>query len=535
MSEERKGAPTPVPAGFQDAVRRYRGGDDEGALRACGELLAAQPAGEERAGILNLQAVILAGRGCLISAADRLCGAIDAHPESPQLHDHAARIDAALARWDKAERHARTACGLAPDSVPLRYRLARILRLSGRIAEAAHEIDACLAGHPDFAEGLILRSELFVDQGERPLAVDCLRRIVTHDPAHARAWAMLAGLAENSATGASVEDELRRLAQSAASPEDAATARFALAGSALRAGRDAEAFREFRAANDIRAAQSAFDIEAWERHVERLLDSEWVSPRAPSEDRAGERLAFLVGMPRSGTTLCEQVLSAHPAVFGAGELPAMEAVRAELALDGRGAGAGEIVPQQRLDALSDAYLKSLPAASANHLRVVDKAPRNFERLGLVRSLFPAARVIWMLRHPLDTVLSCYLQDFGPGQAFSNRLDHAARVYAGHARLLRQAADRIGSSLLIVRYADLVGQLEKTARIMADFIGLDFEPAMLRPDLNPRPVRTASAEQVRQPVHTDALGRWRRFATELGEVRAYFEDQGLLAADGSSQI
>jgi tetratricopeptide (TPR) repeat protein len=530
--------PDSAAAGFREAANRYREGDLETALRLCDRLLSAAPTGEALPAIFNLKAVILAQRGCLFTAAECIGQAIESSPKEAKLHDHAARIQASLRWLEAAEYHARAACRLAPHAIAYRYQLARILRFKGDVSGAAGAAEACLAAQPSFTEAWVLLSELAGESDDRRQAVECLRQVVDHNPGDVRAWAMLAEFETELTPDLPVEVTLRRLVQTDGKADTRATALFALAGRALRRGDHRSAFKRFRAANELRAGQSPFDIDTWEKMVEGILVGP--TPQPPASDDSGRRLVFLVGMPRSGTTLCEQVLSAHPDVFGAGELSAMKCIQNELQHGSgkRGQSAtGEQFTGCALtpDGARRAYLQCLPPGSKSHARVVDKAPRNFERLGLILALFPAARVVWMLRHPLDTVLSCYQQDFVPGQDFSNRLDHAARVYAGHARLLRHALKRFGSAISVVEYPDLVKHLETTARSLAEFIGVGFHPAMLRPDLNPRRTRTASSEQVRQRVHTLALDRWRSFAAELAAPREYFERQGLLAADGTSRV
>jgi hypothetical protein len=182
-----------------------------------------------------------------------------------------------------------------------------------------------------------------------------------------------------------------------------------------------------------------------------------------------------------------------------------------------------------------AYLDSLPTRADDHGRVVDKSPRNFERLGLIFRLFPAARVLWCLRHPLDTIISCYFQDFRGGQRFSSNLEQCAWVYVEHIHLLRHWMRHFRNSIEVVDYSVLVQNLEGTAREMSDFIGVEFHPAMLQPQLNTRNVRTASSQQLRQPVYTTSLNHWRHYRKELADILALLQQQGLLDRQGRSTV
>jgi hypothetical protein len=333
----------------------------------------------------------------------------------------------------------------------------------------------------------------------------------------------------------SVRQALERVRAGATAVEDAATASFALADIVRRAGKYPLAFAYYREANERLAAAHPFAMDCWEQEVEKTIAASraWLEAgNCPAADASagGEKLVFIVGMPRSGTSLCEQIISAHPGVPGAGELASMEHIEKALQQTGSDPYAVEAEPAW-IDQMREAYLESLPAGFANHSRVTDKTPRNFERLGLIFRLFPAARVLWCVRHPLDTILSCYFQDFGAGQKFSQRLDHCARMYAAQVRLMRHWKHYFGRSIHAVDYSSLVRDLQSNVRAMADFLDVEFDPAMLQPHRNPRMVRTASAAQVKRPVYTTSLNNWRHYRQELSQVCAMLQQHGLLDAQG----
>jgi hypothetical protein len=290
---------------------------------------------------------------------------------------------------------------------------------------------------------------------------------------------------------------------------------------------------QYREANERLARLRHFNIEEWELQVETTIrDSRaWLESAAfasPAGNRKwGENLVFIVGMPRSGTSLCEQVLCSHSRILGAGELATMEYITRALkhdSCDPFGADAHWLNPMRR------EYLASLPPSVGQYERVSDKSPRNFERLGLVFRLFPGARVLWCQRHPLDTIISCYFQDFQDGQRFSNSLDHIARMYLGHVRLMRHWMSWFAGSIEVIEYSTLVRNLEATARRMAEFVGLDYEAAMCQPHRNPRLTLTASSQQVRQPVYTGSIDNWRHYREELREVASLLQEHDLLDSE-----
>jgi tetratricopeptide (TPR) repeat protein len=387
-------------------------------------------------------------------------------------------------------------------------------------------------------EGWMLLAELSAEQGDDAAALSCLRPALESSPVLVRAWAWLAEMEPRLKSGLPVEEILTKARSSVVTEEDYATTVFALANLRQRAGLYSEAFGLYQEANQRLDAVQPFAIEAWEARVAEIIASSeqqaWTPPlRNQREFVDHARLVFICGMPRSGTSLCEQILCSHPAVHGAGELPSMEYIEKCLLQRGHNPyGTDETGWQAEM---RNVYLDSLPPLNKGESWVIDKTPRNFERLDLVLRLFPEARVLWMLRHPLDTVLSCFFQDFASSQDYTRRLDHTTRVYIGHLNLLRHWKQKWGESLKVVDYSELVQNLETAARSLADFLSLDFHPAMLRPHLNPRPVRTSSAAQVRRPVYTTSLNQWRRYAGELSDLMARMQAEGLIDAEGQSSF
>ena len=185
---------------------------------------------------------------------------------------------------------------------------------------------------------------------------------------------------------------------------------------------------------------------------------------------------------------------------------------------------------ENLAALRDLYREGM-RSSAGAVWVVDKANLNFERLGLAMRLFPEARAMWILRHPLDTILSCYFQDFQHGLAFTHSLDQLARMYHGHWRLMRKWTNCFGKSIQLVRYQDLVGEPDRSMQRACKFLGLEFQQAMLEPQRQYAPVRTASTLQVQQPIHTQSLGRWHHYRDQLSGVFAYLLRHNIIDGAG----
>ncbi len=525
---------------FSQAAKAYRQDDFDAALQSCETLLAQKPAAAVLPAVLNLKALSLAGKGLMFSAADCLGRAVEMKPTDAVLHHHAARVLLALGRLREAYQEAERACELAPENTGYRYQLAVVCLRAGESEKAADFAQQCVNQDATVFDAWILLSELVANRGDLEQAAACLREIVRQAPGNERAWAMLAEMPCDEVTGVSIERALEKIRTSASDDATTASATFALADRARRRGDYTAAFTLYQQANERLAAVRPFDMERWEKSVEGTLSASrnWLESghvhTASESTNTGKNLLFIVGMPRSGTSLCEQILCSHPEVMGGGEMATMEYIANQLTFEGIDPFGSESEPDW-LPRMQDAYLEALPPGAAGYALVSDKTPRNFERLGLVLRMFPAARVLWCLRHPLDTILSCYFQDFQPGQRFSNRLDSAARMYADHVRLMRHWLQYFPASIKVIDYAELVQNLEAKVRDMAVFLDLDFDAAMLQPHLNPRPVRTASSYQVRQPVYTSSLDNWRHYRQELAAVCEMLQQHGLLDDEWHSTV
>ena len=229
-------------------------------------------------------------------------------------------------------------------------------------------------------------------------------------------------------------------------------------------------------------------------------------------------LLFIVGMPRSGTTLTEQILSAHPDVYGAGELSHIRNIAAAIPA---AIGSSESFPlkiiditQELLDRFSYSHLQSVQALAHGEKVFIDKMPSNFVFLGLIELLFPNARVLHCVRDPMDTCLSCYFQQFSNGQLFSYDQSDLALYYQQYRRLMKHWKSTLSIPVMDIQYESLVQDTEGLSRKMLDFIGLDWNPACAEFHSTKRKVLTASYDQVRRPVYSSSIGRWKNYKKHL---------------------
>jgi hypothetical protein len=221
-------------------------------------------------------------------------------------------------------------------------------------------------------------------------------------------------------------------------------------------------------------------------------------------------------MPRSGTTLVEQICASHSRVFGAGELHDMD--RIALALAGARSIEARNADADAARRLADAHLKRLGEIGGGAIRVVDKMPDNIRQVGLIATLFPGARIIYCSRDPRDISLSCYFQLFGEGlMHFSYDLAECGLRCLQIERLSRHWLSVLPERMIEVNYETLVGDLEGQSRRVIEFLGLDWEVACLEFHRTERTVATASNWQVRQPLYTKSVGRWQNYARHLAPL------------------
>jgi len=394
------------------------------------------------------------------------------------------------------------------------------------------------------------------DEGDVAAALACYRRALECDPRHARAWAnqgnaqMALGEIETArasleralaidpdlaeahhhlalagrgrATADTVADLEHRLARPDTPARDAMHLRYACAKLLDDLGEHDRAFAHLRRANATRKRSMPFDRAAHARLVDALVQT---FPALDGDGRegtgrAGEWLVLVIGMPRSGTSLVEQILASHPEVHGGGEGRFL--VNEEAALRRRlGARYPYALPAMDEAARADLaarYRASFGAPARQAARVTDKMPDNFLRLGLVDLALPRARVVHCARDPLDTCLSIYFQHFVGGNAYAYDLGDIGVFYRGYRRLMDHWRARLGERLLEVRYERLVEAPESESRRLVEFLGLPWSDACLAYGTHPRPVLTASVWQVRQPVYASSVGRARRYARHLGPLR-----------------
>lgn len=319
------------------------------------------------------------------------------------------------------------------------------------------------------------------------------------------------------------EDEIAamkaRLAGGAADAE-AALLNFALGRAREQQGSTTEAFFNYREGNRLRAQHSPFDLSGYEnkcRRVTACLDVAYFGA-VKGAGCADPAPVFIVGLPRSGSTLVEQILASHPSVEGTMELPNVPNYVRELdRLNPRLDAYPESLrsaPPEVLTAFGNRYIEETRSLRRGLPRFIDKLPNNFAHIGLIHAILPNATLIDVRRHPMDACFSCFKQYFASGQAFTYDLRCLGRYYRCYLELMNHWDAVLPGKVLHLFYEDLVEAPDATIRRLLAHCGLEFNPRCLQFHETQRPIRTSSSEQVRQPLYASGVGYWRRFEREL---------------------
>ncbi len=479
---------------------------------------------------------LLAGLGRFDEALEAYRRAIELDPDGAVLHNNLGSLLRGCGRLEEAVACFNRSLELDPGFAQAQANLGLAQRLQGRTREARASCLRALELQPGFAPALVTLAESYADTGGFEDAERFFRQAIAADGGSAEAWAGLARLRKMTAQDSEWLEAARGVLARPLPARQEACLRYAIGKYFDDLGEFEHAFVNFRRANELtKSARPAYDPQGMTRTVNRILETEheaWLarirrapqdarheSRRDPSPDSSSgpsggsERVVLIVGMLRSGTTLAEQILASHPEVHGAGELPfwgvAAEAIRS---------APDQVTRDSLLRSQAAEYLRVLDSKARDARRIVDKMPGNFLSLGLIHAGLPAARVIHLQRHPLDTCFSIYFQHLETALSYTNDLGDLARYYADYVRVMQHWRAIFPPGIILdVPYEALVGDPEGWSRKMIDHIGLPWDPRCLDFHATSRTVITASRWQVRQAITTSAVGRWKNYRAHAGPL------------------
>jgi tetratricopeptide (TPR) repeat protein len=472
--------------------------------------------------------------------------AVRLRPNLPEAHMNLGRVLCELGQTPEAKSCYAEALRQNPDLAVACNDMGRIVQQEGKLEESLAWYRRSLELKPDFAQAHCNVGIVMVEQGRFEQAHHCFRTALHHAPDYAEAQFQLAALLGAGLPRSDLAVLRQLLAEPAANSSD--DARSALHG-ALALVLDARgdhdgAAEQMRHANAFSQADwtrrgLAYDPAAHEQLVASLIET--FNPDFFNRVRGfgvdSARPVFIVGLPRSGTTLTEQVLASHSQVFGSGELSLVseliESLPEIMSTDAPAVACLARLDRATAQHLARRYLEQLDGWNATAVRVVDKMPENYLYLGLLAALFPRARFIHCRRDLRDVAVSCWMTHFSHVR-WAAEFDHIARRIHSYLGMMNHWRQVLPASWLDVSYEETVADLEPVARRLVAWCGLEWEPACLAFHENHRPVRSASLIQARQPVYTHAVGRWKHYERTLAPLLERVQGLAGGAAGGSDR-
>ncbi len=455
---------------------------------------------------------------------------------------------------------------LAPGFMPARYQLAVLLHRQNDPSGALAEVERLLAtdphnpGYRNLAAVILSRigeyersSRMYADllkeyptnakvwlsyghvlktEGRQDQSIAAYRRSIARDPAFGEAYWSLANLKTFRFTGADLAAMRAGVEDLSVDEVNRVHLHFALGKAHEDAGDYEASFEHYAKGNALHHTRNRYDADLNEKRIDRLkavFTRELFNARAGSGCPAPNPI-FIVGMPRSGSTLLEQILSSHSAVEGTTELPEIITLARELRAQSESSDIGAYADV--LAAMSPQALRELGERYLERTRIhrrtdrphfIDKMPNNFLHVAMIRLALPNAKIIDARRHPMACCFSNFKQHYARGQRFSYDLTDLGRYYRDYVELMAHFDEVLPGRIHRVIYEKVVEDTETEVRKLLDYCGLPFEPGCLRFFENERAVRTASSEQVRQPIYRDGIDQWRHFEKWLDPLKGGLGD------------
>ncbi|MDB5396349.1 MAG: hypothetical protein JWM91_3855 [Rhodospirillales bacterium] len=501
-----------------------------------------------------------------LAVAERLLkDFIKRHPTDVAAIRMLAEVATRIARYADAESLLATCLELAPGFTAARHNYAVVLYRLGKPAEAVPQIDMLLETNPgdpnyrnlkaaalsqigEYDQAIALYAGVLKDYPAQPKAwmsyghalkttgrqqdsIAAYRRSIELLPSFGEAYFSLANLKTFRFTEAEITAMRHQLARTDIRDDDRLHFEFALGKALEDEAAYAESFEHYANGNRIRRGQVDYDgreMTAQMQRSEPVFTKELFAQRSGSGCQAADPI-FIVGLPRSGSTLIEQILSSHSQVEGTMELPEISAMAR--VLGGRRKKTDASAYPEILGTFDDARLRELGEDYIARTRVqrktdrpffIDKMPHNFLHIGMIQLILPNAKIIDARRHPLGSAMSVFKQNFARGQAFSYDLGDIGLYYRDYVRLMAHFDAVLPGRIHRVIYEMMVDDTETEIRKLLEHCGLPFETVCLRFHENDRAVRTASSEQVRKPIFRDGIDHWRRYEPWLGPLKAVVE-------------
>jgi len=465
---------------------------------------------------------------------DEFQAALRLDPNQPEAHLELGRLYTSLGNMPVAEQHMREAIRIKPGLIDAHIGLANTLRHRGSFSQALDTLDKAMKLAPRHPHLLATRANVLQYMGKSQEAYDLLMDLNERRQIPAIGVAAFARICRDFDACDEALDLIRMSVDSQGTHAmEKQMLRFMAGDLQDKLKHYEEAFEWYRAANDVDFIP--YNAEQQKELIDTLIssfskDAMGSLPRATTDST---RPIFILGMPRSGTTLTEQILDGHEDVHGAGELTLIKDCVNELQLRvpgqaiTKGSWATHLaeLDEVKMTELANRYLTDLGRLNSEAKYVTDKMPHNFLAIGLINLLFPKARIIHCRRNPLDTGLSIYFQNFVWTHDYATDLRNIGLFYNEYRRLMQHWEEVIDIPMLNVDYEDMIEDPEGSSRKILDFCGLEWQDSVMDFHKSGRTVATASFDQVRQPIYKTSRARWKNYEKHIGPLRDALAEQG----------
>jgi tetratricopeptide (TPR) repeat protein len=418
-----------------------------------------------------------------------------------------------------------------PDNLSHKVQHASILAMAGRFEQAHEKFEEVLTFIPDNARILTSYGHSLRYGGRGEDAAAAYQRAIAAEPDAGEAYWSLANLKTFKFADAQLDGMRQRYAAMEKLSADRYHLAFALGKALEDKGEFAESFAAYADGNTIKNTFSSYTTERTSGEVDSMIEHCADGFLEPGGHTSSEPI-FILGLPRAGSTLLEQILASHSAVEATAELPLISQIAGELG-GGRRRSEQNLYPQcltsmsqDQRESLGQRYLDGASTYRTGKSFFIDKMPNNWVHIGLIKTILPNATIIDARRHPMAACFANFKQLFARGQEFTYGLEEIGHYYADYMRLMDHWHSVLPHGLMTVQYETVVEDLETQVRVLLDHCNLPFEEQCLRYYEKDRAVRTASSEQVRQPIYRDALSVWQRYEAHLDPLKAVLDERGI---------
>ena len=418
-----------------------------------------------------------------------------------------------------------------PDNLSHKVQHASILAMAGRFEQAHEKFEEVLNFIPDNARILTSYGHSLRYGGRGEDAAAAYQRAIAAEPDAGEAYWSLANLKTFKFADAQLDGMRQRYAAMEKLSADRYHLAFALGKALEDKGDFAESFAAYADGNTIKNTFSSYTTERTSGEVDSMIEHCADGFLEPGGHTSNEPI-FILGLPRAGSTLLEQILASHSAVEATAELPLISQIAGELG-GGRRRSEQNLYPQcltsmsqDQRESLGQRYLDGASTYRTDKPFFIDKMPNNWVHIGLIKTILPNATIIDARRHPMAACFANFKQLFARGQEFTYGLEEIGHYYADYMRLMDHWHSVLPHGLMTVQYETVVEDLETQVRVLLDHCNLPFEEQCLRYYEKDRAVRTASSEQVRQPIYRDALSVWQRYEAHLDPLKAVLDERGI---------